>query len=338
MLGGALHAGWGIDAGVLEYRAVGFGSHHWAAGSWFVTVDDLRQKLRTAGDTTDAAFVRLESAFGACRALADAGLDFVVAPVPTVDGGVLWRVADRWSMVVHPHLDGEPCGPDGEYLSDDDRRTVLGMLVAIHRASDRVTALRDDFLVPNRDTLFDPIGDTGPYAAPARELIAAHADGVRRLFDHYDDLVTRVAGRPERMVVSHGEPHAGNVLATAGGLRLLDWEATLLAPPERDLWDLSSDAPWVLDEYPGEIDRDAIDLYRLWYDLFEIGGYLALFRAPHTGTADAAESWKNLEMFLCPAERWPALFSSGCGTAPVTGSAGSRHAAAEPHVAAAVAT
>jgi len=127
----------------------------------------------------------------------------------------------------------------------------------------------------------------------------------------YDEMVDRVAARPGRMVVTHGEPHAGNVLATAAGLRLLDWESTLLAPPERDLWVLAASAPWILDEYPGEVDRDALDLYRLWYDLSEIGGYLALFRAPHADTADAAESWTNLEFFLRPAQRWPARFSWG---------------------------
>jgi spectinomycin phosphotransferase/16S rRNA (guanine(1405)-N(7))-methyltransferase len=314
VLASALAAGWGIEPGPLEYRPVGFGSHHWAAGPWFVTVDDLDQKRRTAYDTADAAYARLDAAFRACRSLAvDAGLDFAVAPEPTADGGVLWRMADRWSVVVHPHLDGRECGAGGEYTSDDDRRTVLGRLVAMHRATGRLTSSprADDFLVPHRDTLFVPIGDTGPYATPARDLIARHADGVRRLFAYYDELVDRVAARPGRMVVTHGEPHAGNVLATAGGLRLLDWDTTLLAPPERDLWDLAASAPWILDEYPGEIDRDALDLYRLWYDLCEVGGYLALFRAPHADTADAAESWTNLEFFLRPAQRWPARFSSG---------------------------
>jgi hypothetical protein len=57
------------------------------------------------------------------------------------------------------------------------------------------------------------------------------------------------------------------------------------------------------------IDQDALSLYRLWFDLAEIGGYLTLFRAPHDDTADAAESWGNLQHFLRPAERWPALWN-----------------------------
>ena len=47
--------------------------------------------------------------------------------------------------------------------------------------------------------------------------------------------------------------------------------------------------------------------YRLWYDLSEIGGYLSLFQSPHEDTEDTKESWKNLQHFLRPAERWPTL-------------------------------
>ena len=53
---------------------------------------------------------------------------------------------------------------------------------------------------------------------------------------------------------------------------------------------------------------ERLDYYRLWYDLFEIAGYIDLFRDDHADTADAAESWKNLVDFLQPARRWPALF------------------------------
>jgi hypothetical protein len=56
-----------------------------------------------------------------------------------------------------------------------------------------------------------------------------------------------------------------------------------------------------------EIDDEALSLYRLWFDLAEVGGYLSLFRSPHEDTADTRESWKNLQHFLRPAERWPSM-------------------------------
>ena len=54
--------------------------------------------------------------------------------------------------------------------------------------------------------------------------------------------------------------------------------------------------------------EERLDYYRLWYDLFEIAGYVAVFGDPHNDSADVAESWKNLVDFLQPEVRWPALF------------------------------
>ncbi len=53
------------------------------------------------------------------------------------------------------------------------------------------------------------------------------------------------------------------------------------------------------------VDVNALAYYRLWYDLDEIGGYVAMFQQPHDETADTTESWSNLQHYLRPAERWP---------------------------------
>ena len=112
-------------------------------------------------------------------------------------------------------------------------------------------------------------------------------------------------------MITHGEPHASNVMLTPSGPRLVDWDTALFAPPERDLWMLADEDDSVLPAYMAatgvEIDDHALDLYRLWYDLAEIGGYLTLFRSRHGETADTEESWVNLVEFLQPSQRWPSV-------------------------------
>ena len=318
-----LHVAHGFDIESLAHSAVGFGSHHWLATGrggemLFVTVDDLHAKRRDADDTTDDAFQRLGAAFRTARVLeTDARLEFVVGPIAAPDGTTLQRLTDRFSLVVHPFLAGKSAGEGGRYDAAEGPRAVLTLLVELHGATAVAAshARTDDFVVPCRDALGRALAElerpwrTGPYAEPARELLAAHAAGVRRLVDHYDHLVEAVAPTLARGVITHGEPHASNVMLTPNGARLVDWDTALVAPPERDLWMLADEDDSVLSAYTAttgvEIDDRALDLYRLWFDLAEIGGYLALFREPHAETADTAESWVNLVEFLQPSQRWP---------------------------------
>ncbi len=57
------------------------------------------------------------------------------------------------------------------------------------------------------------------------------------------------------------------------------------------------------------VNSDALALYRMWYDLAEVAGYISWFRGRHEQSADTAEAWQNLLIYLRPAERWPELFA-----------------------------
>jgi hypothetical protein len=320
-----LRDGWGFAAAELRYQAVGFGSHHWLAtdsdgGRLFVTVDDLAAKLSSQADSTDAAADRLECAFRTALSLRrDCGLRFVVAPIPARNGRALVRLQDRYTMVVHDYLHGEQAGVTSLFPERADLPELVSLLVQLHDARPASQPLTDDFAVPLRAELTAAMGQTGhawhsgPYAERARALLAKHADDLAELMAALDALASRVAARPDRMVVTHGEPGAHNVLSTSAGLALVDWDSVLLAAPERDLWDMADHDPSVLGAYSAAsgvaIDEDALAFYRMFYDLFEIAGYVQLFRDDHDDTADAAESWRNLQHFLQPVARWPGVFA-----------------------------
>jgi len=320
----ALATGWSFTATSLQYQPVGFGSHHWLAtdargGQLFVTVDDQAMRLHGGDDTWEAAFGRLRRAFETALSLRrDAGLGFVVAPVAAASGSAVTRLTDRYSLAVHPYLDGAESRPDGTFASRADRLAVVSLLARLH------TALAwppdpDPFAVRLAGELEDAIDrtgeswDSGPYGERARQLLARHGRAVTELLAAYDRLASRVAARPERMVITHGEPNGANVLRTVDRFVFVDWESVLLAPPERDLWGLAETDASVLDDYSAltgtVIDQDALRLYRLWYDLAEISGYIGWFSGSHGGTADSAEAWQNLQYYLRPAERWPDLLA-----------------------------
>lgn len=295
----ALEEGWSLRAATLTYRPVGFGSHHWeltdvTGARRFVTVDQLR-----------TGYDRLRASLRAARALRAAGRDFVVAPLAARDGEPLIRLGDSFAVAVYPYVVGESFEWDS--YTPEHRRAVLDMLVAVHTAPPEVRdhARPDDYAIPFRD-LLDSGGGVdprlGPYARPAAELLAAHASGVRRALARYDELVSAA---PAGLVLTHGEPHSGNTMRTGDGWLLIDWDTALVAPPERDLWDLDPGDGTVHAAYTAAtgtaLRADLLDLYRLRWDLSDLAVGVARFREPHGTTADDEQSWailKNLVMAM----------------------------------------
>ena len=305
----AVRTAWGVPVEAIEWAAVGFGSHHWRITSghsrWFATTDDLVTK----GREIDATDRRLRDALTTAVALRDAGLPFVVAPLLTARGDVLHAIDDRYALALYPHVDGEP-HPWGAYPSRSERLAVLELVARVHATSAAVaeSALRDDVAIASRAQLIAALADldtpwtSGPYAEPSRALLQRHGAAVLRALDRVDRLTASVRGRGAALVVTHGEPHRANTITTSEGPVLIDWETTLLAPPERDLWAMAAEDPRIPEDYRAltgtRVDDEALALYALWWDLTEVCGYTAVFRAPHRETADTRQAWQGLEGYL----------------------------------------
>jgi hypothetical protein len=200
----ALQRQWSIAVGSIDYRPVGFGSHHWAADAvdgsrWFVSVDDL-EAANHAGRAPDDVFAGIDRALRTAAALCDnAGLEFVLAPVRSKDGTVLRRLGTRYAVRVDPFAEGA-AAPTGEFTSPDQRRQMGTLLGCLHAASGRAPAGlpgREDFVLPARAALEDALGrldepwNHGPFAEPARALLRAHADAIQDRLAAYDRVAAR---------------------------------------------------------------------------------------------------------------------------------------------------
>ncbi|SDK74234.1 phosphotransferase enzyme family protein [Nonomuraea jiangxiensis] len=289
---------WQIDAVTLDYARVGFGDYHWVAGDrggrrWFVTVADVRHKpfdgLRSAMDT--AAALREE-----------AGLDFVVAPLRTSDGATLLRLdRHRYAMSVFPFEPGA-AGRFGEEQPPEARGAIIDLLARLHATPPPYSAPPRPLELSRRAALERDLQDSagpwlgGPFAEPARELLSEYAGTLRDRLREFDELVDKVS-RTGEPVVTHGEPHPGNLLRAGQRLLLVDWDTVGMAVPERDLW-LVAAGPADLDRYAEATghtpDPDALALYRLRWALDDVAEFVAWFRAPHGRTPDAEESWHGL--------------------------------------------
>jgi spectinomycin phosphotransferase len=299
----ALAREWAVTVRDLSYLPVGFGGYHWRAvdqtGSrWFVTVSDLAAPwvpdLPAAMQT--AAWLATE-----------AGLEFVVAPVPARAGNVVCSLDSRHAVTLFRYVDAAPSRFE-DTVGDGDRAEIIDLLARLH------TATPQGIQVPGRplelasrraiDRALASLGvrwDGGPYAEPGRDLLARYEQPLRQAFARFDGLLDRVREAGGPYVITHGEPHPGNLLRTRAGWRLVDWDMTALARPERDLW-------WVItgDQDTARyswrtgrtVSQDALALYRLRWALDDTAEFLSEIRGPHQRTADTLVRWTGLRQTL----------------------------------------
>jgi spectinomycin phosphotransferase/16S rRNA (guanine(1405)-N(7))-methyltransferase len=310
----ALTEMWGLVVASIEYLPVGFGSHHWVAvepggTTWFVTVDDLDAKQLDAGETRDAGFGRLRAALATAVDLYEAGVPFVVAPMPTRSGAPLVRLDARFAGALYPYVAGRRFSW-GDALTHRQRGELLDLVVALHSTPTRVTphVITDQHGVPYRDVLEAALDrslagwDDGPYGRATLDLVVESSAALRRVLGRFDDLVLGLRALEPALVVTHGEPHPGNTMATSGGFVLIDWDTVLLAPPERDLWIMDPGDGSILEAYTAAtgtaLGRPTLELYRVWWDLADLSAYVARFRRRHTGTEDDLQSWGELRSLI----------------------------------------
>jgi spectinomycin phosphotransferase len=304
----ALTEQWDLRADSVRYVPKGAGSYHWVAAvrghpRYFVTVDDLGTKPWIS-DQREVTFDGLRAAYETARVLENrAGLSWVVGPLQACDGSVIVRLSDRYTVTVFPFVEGA-AGHWGDPVPQDRRTALLRQLAALHRATSDVDAAiaRRPLDLPERPRLraaldaLDRPWRAGPLAEPARRALAGHAETVTGWLAELDGLARSLgAAHDEQLVVTHGEPHPGNLIMTGQGLRLIDWDTAALALPERDLWMLDDGSAGAFGPYVEATGRNvngtAVSFFRLAWTLSDIASFAAMFRAPHQQTRWTDQKW-----------------------------------------------
>jgi spectinomycin phosphotransferase len=309
----ALRHGWDFDANAAEYAPVGGGSYHWivadtAGRRGFVSVDDLDNKA-WLGDTRDEAFDGLRCALDTAVALRGSGLSFVVAPTRARSGASLLRLDMRYSLALFPFVDGE-AGEFGRYNNDDERCGVAALLAELHGATASCASARTaGFDLPGRHHLEAALAERdtawtgGPLSEPSRAAIVAGAHDLAELIALADRLAADARTRDRGFVVTHGEPHAANVIRSGERQLLVDWDTVALGPPERDLWMV--DARDAYERAAGRrLDDAALDFFRLTWDLKDVAEYLNVLRRPHREDEDTLRHHKALTQIGAVWKKW----------------------------------
>jgi spectinomycin phosphotransferase len=133
-------------------------------------------------------------------------------------------------------------------------------------------------------------------------LLLSRAADLARLVAGFDGLADATELARAHPVVTHGEPHQGNLMLVDNRLRLIDWDTVALAPPERDVSLIASAKNDGVDRYQEAtgraLDPAVITLYRLRWYLDDVASAIRMFRNPHRETADTRRWWHNLDPML----------------------------------------
>ncbi len=231
---------------------------------------------------------------------AESGLAFAVAPLRTDGGESLRPLDERHTIALFPFVHGTTA--EWGELDAKDAAALVPLLADLHAAVVPVGVRIAGVELPGRAVIEQALREAherwtgGPLTEAASAAFAENTDNVVAQLARLDELAAAVA---RDFVVTHGEPHAANVIRTNAGPVLVDWDTVALGPPERDLWMLFDDVESELARaYAHAAGRDpqqeALDLFRVSWDLKDLAEWLNVLRGPHTDNEDTRRQLDGL--------------------------------------------
>jgi spectinomycin phosphotransferase len=175
--------------------------------------------------------------------LRNAGIQHIIPIVKTLSGESN-QLLGNFTVMVMPYIEGK----DGfsRDLTDDQWILFGRVMREIHEIDvppPIQSLIRRESFSPNARqfvrSLYDHIQsqpDRDEIAAIFSSFMIAQKVEILRIVDRAEQLSQEVQSQSLQFVLCHSDIHAGNVLLDEGGsLFIVDWDAPILAPKERDL-------------------------------------------------------------------------------------------------------
>ena len=177
------------------------------------------------------------------RYLKDHGLEQVVAPLAAAAGD-LWVSLEGFTLIVYPFIDGSPGMEAG--LSESQWREFGNVLRRMHASAlppPLAALLPTETFTPRWSGLVTSLLEQTESArypdhwqAELAVFLRGKSKEISALVARAEALGSALRRRPADLALCHADAHTGNVLVSgAGGVFVVDWDSTLLAPKERDL-------------------------------------------------------------------------------------------------------
>ncbi len=238
---------WHLDVTGTHFIPIGDSAYSYRVetqpnSSYYLKVVDQR----TSAGRRTAAY--MDFSLPLQRLVAECHLAEVIAPLPqpTINGE-LHATHEPFLLALYTFIHEDTLA-DAYPMSSALVQQIGQALAALHTVQipkalqqrspqDRLTAPFDADLLADVASLENISFHGALYLQRLREVVWPRREQIRAFLAHSQEYARKAHQTPVSSVVCHGDAWGGNMILSASGqLTLLDWEAAVMAPPERDVF------------------------------------------------------------------------------------------------------
>ena len=240
------------------------------------------------------------------------GVQEIIAPFETRSKQG-WADFGEYKMILYPFVEGKN-GFEMD-LTDDHKRKFGAALKRIHAAkippelNRRIPQetfspyWREQVRAFQRKVATNSFDDSN--AAKLAEFIRSRRSEINRLIERTEELASELQTQSHELVLCHTDIHGANILITdKEEFYIVDWDAPLLAPKERDLmfvgggiddiWKSTRDESVFYEGYgETEIDIPVMAYYRYERVIEDLAAYAEQLLLTEEGGADREEAYER---------------------------------------------
>jgi spectinomycin phosphotransferase len=258
------------------------------------------------------------------------GIQPIIVPLSTRNGHP-WGNLDEYRMLLYPFIQGQ----DAYQVELSDRQWLAfgAAMRAVHALevppgirrhlqpeswSPYWRKLVKTFQVQVENTTF-----SDPTAVKLAEFMQSKRELIHHLVDRADQLGADLKALQMAMVLCHSDIHPGNLLVTPGdAFYIVDWDAPILAPRERDLMGIGMGGVWnharqaaLFYQGYGKVEMDgmALTYYRFERIVQDIAAYCQQLLLSTDGGDDREQSLGYLVGSFSPGDVVEAALKTDAG-------------------------
>lgn len=266
---------YGISATQVNFLPIGNASNTWI---YSVDTSERRYFLKLKKGGFDEASIETS------RYLYDSGISAVIAPLPT-QAKKLWGQCGEYVLILFSYIEAVPADVSG--LSDEQWREFGKTLLAIHEAGlpeGLAARLKAETFTSEAWLWIEKINnriDQGNFVDSQQSSFAdfwnQKQEVIESILKRAKESSDRILENPPDNMICHTDINLANVLVSPDEqIHIVDWDAVMLAPKERDLMFIlgRDEASLFFEGYGGKsVDQQVLSYYRCDWVLQELADY-----------------------------------------------------------------